>query len=206
MDVKEVKKLTKKAQKNTADLFKLRRYLLDPIEQEVINSSLIACKKGCSHCCYLRVDAYDFEVISIYNFIQERINKEVRNIIEIAVKNAYLTIKNISEHEHHITNVKCPFLLDDSCSIYPVRPMSCAGYSSLSEEICKHSYDHPDCLSGDIPRDPNIFEATMNAHSYVRAALNKEDEPMLELISSIYKMIESPSVIINWKQNRKMHL
>ncbi|CDH06497.1 hypothetical protein XBO1_2290034 [Xenorhabdus bovienii str. oregonense] len=149
----------------------------------------------------LRVEAYDFEIVSIYMFMQEKFEEHLKEDTKRAIKEAYSIIKDMDEHEHYVTNVKCPFLVDSMCSIYPVRPISCAGYNSASEEACKLSYDNPACLDGVIPQDPQIAYLRDITHSLVRTALKKEDKPMLELISSINKIIDQPTLITRWRQN-----
>jgi len=48
-------------------------------------------------------------------------------------------------------NIRCPFLVDDKCSIYPVRPLSCSGH---------HSVSPPDWCAPAAQKQPDIQHAT----------------------------------------------
>src|SRR5262249_29299285 len=43
-------------------------------------------------------------------------------------------------------SVPCPFLCDERCSIYDVRPLTCRGYNSTSVEACRTAHDDTNVL------------------------------------------------------------
>lgn len=93
----------------------------------------LACKKGCSHCCTLRVEVFGFEVIAIAKHIHEKFSESEIAAIAQKLKDAGANAKGLSAEEHF---VPCALLSDGACSIYEVRPAMCRKFSSLSYEAC----------------------------------------------------------------------
>lgn len=110
------------------------------------------CTKGCSYCCYQIIEVYDFEKIVIQNAISNLSTNEKQQVKENLeswldyfnsntpnnkILDEFDTIKNfmnISKSNSH----KCPLLIDDSCSIYKDRPLTCRIHSVVdSPEKCK---------------------------------------------------------------------
>lgn len=74
----------------------------------------VACTKGCSICCKTHRDipVYPLELVGISWYVIEKINGPVRETIK----------KSLREYKE---NDPCPFLIEDTCSIHPMRPISC---------------------------------------------------------------------------------
>lgn len=92
------------------------------------------CKKGCSHCCYQSVVLSSWEADRIAKFTK-------RKIADFAGYKPHSDgrAKLINQY----TGVRCPFLKDDVCNIYSVRPFACRAYFSMADEselcdIIKH--------------------------------------------------------------------
>jgi uncharacterized protein len=70
----------------------------------------IACKKGCSACCKMNASISSMEAEQIALFSSKKLNQLKQTIV----------------HEiGHFSGVACPFLIDDTCSIYTARPYVC---------------------------------------------------------------------------------
>jgi Fe-S-cluster containining protein len=78
----------------------------------------LACGKGCGSCCVHQKDLplYPHEIVGIYWYVSEKIAGPVRDIL----KNRLATWLAASG---------CPFLIDNSCSIHPVRPVGCRQFN-----------------------------------------------------------------------------
>jgi Fe-S-cluster containining protein len=88
--------------------------------QEVLNTadrimahaaSFAACKKGCSHCCYVSVPITDFEA----RYLGEKINTA-----PVSIKHSIR--RDLNEFSG---KTPCLFLKNNACSIYEFRPMTC---------------------------------------------------------------------------------
>ncbi|MEA9392647.1 YkgJ family cysteine cluster protein [Acerihabitans sp. TG2] len=180
---KKVKALYKKAAQDPKHLIFLSAKLLSGLSQEV-KQERAACKSGCIHCCYLRVDAYGFEVDSIIYHISTEMNSKTRGLVKEAIKQQYNLIKKLTIEQHHHINVQCPLLINEKCSAYPVRPVACASYHSMSENPCKRSYDNPYDTSIGIPQSHRVESLKLQTHSFIQTEL-KSGSPK-ELISQLF--------------------
>jgi hypothetical protein len=95
----------------------------------------IACKKGCSHCCYIWVSASAPEVL----FISKIIRAKGKAVIE-RVKEAHIATKDYSFDNRDEHPYPCPLLEDNVCSIYSARPSACRLAASADAELCARSY------------------------------------------------------------------
>jgi len=96
----------------------------------------ISCKKGCSACCYQKVQIGDSEARAIVEFmIAERVPFS-HSIMQAQAAHDKLTDAQywqLPKEER-----RCPFLSEDgACNVYAVRPLACRKYLVLSEpELC----------------------------------------------------------------------
>lgn len=116
---------------------------------ERTSAEKFACQKGCSHCCTQNVMITAIEGELIFEFIKQE-NKEEWLAHCLAsprkVQNLQFTTNGFArlclekkEVEQAAANSKqggvCPFLIEQNCSIYPVRPFSCRCFTSMKK--CK---------------------------------------------------------------------
>ncbi len=133
----------------------------------IAHSSMnVSCKQGCSYCCYHWVeDVNSFEAEIIADYIKRNMPEKVNSIIEICkddtaelerllnVVSAKISeskddeADQIDEFELLLTvfyqmKRPCPLLDDNnSCSVYPVRPLTCRVYMSFADPLhCSPEY------------------------------------------------------------------
>ncbi len=85
----------------------------------------IHCKQGCSYCC--RKGDYPISRIE-YEYLMEGFEKLDYNLKEQIKANIKKTKQD--NQESYI----CPFLIDDSCSLYNYRPLVCRTFGVLTED------------------------------------------------------------------------
>lgn len=124
----------------------------------------LACRPGCSYCCYLRVEATEVEAQVITRFLRstrspadrERIVEKLRQATELEASFEPRDEASLVS-QWAGSNTPCPFLTDDKlCGIYAVRPFKCRGYTSLSRTACRKGYEQR-------PRAKNIPHRTWDA-------------------------------------------
>jgi hypothetical protein len=89
-------------------------------------ASVATCKKGCSHCCYQAVAVSTWEV--------ERIAKYSKRKPTGFIGYSPARGEGISHIVDKFANTPCPFLVEDTCAIYPVRPINCRSHLSLGDD------------------------------------------------------------------------
>jgi Fe-S-cluster containining protein len=82
----------------------------------------IACKKGCSVCCKnVEMPILSAEIETIGWHIKNRVGRELRRKI----------LNKVDKQKPN--SVACPFVINDSCSIYQVRPLACRTYLIMNQ-------------------------------------------------------------------------
>jgi Fe-S-cluster containining protein len=78
----------------------------------------LACAKGCGNCCAHQKDLplYPHELVGIYWYVSEKTALPGRDVLRDRLA-------------HGAAGGACPFLIDDACSIHPVRPIGCRQFN-----------------------------------------------------------------------------
>lgn len=78
----------------------------------------LACGKGCSNCCktHQTIPVYPLELVGLSWYVTEKITGPDREIIK-------------TQLSRYRENNPCPFLVHDSCSVHPMRPVSCRQFN-----------------------------------------------------------------------------
>lgn len=107
------------------------------LEREKKKNLELACRKGCSNCCKTHKDipVYPLELSGIYWFTIERLEGHNRQILK----------KQLRSHKKSF----CPFLIDESCSIYQIRPIACRQFNVFRKE-CEIGEDPYHTRKGDV--------------------------------------------------------
>lgn len=79
--------------------------------------SFTACKRGCSACCHITVNITEVEA----QIIEEHTGRRYKRLTT-----------PIRHRESAFTGMPCPFLVENACSIYPVRPFACRHHMSFN--------------------------------------------------------------------------
>ena len=115
--------------------------IVDKLMVDSGNGEKISCRKGCGFCCKMNVDVSPMEVAVILVYCS--VNK-------IAINRDYLIAQaSIPKERLGFTPSlsTCVFLqADNTCSIYPVRPLACRKYRVTSPaELC-NAEKHPKAM------------------------------------------------------------
>ena len=115
--------------KTLLDTYYISDRLVDRFLNDLQNSGVvIACGKGCHTCCLnMTVLLSAPELRGVLWYVSEVLSGNKRK----AVKDRLLRYKVIQE---------CPFLINDICSIYPMRPINCRQYF-IGNTPCKINED-----------------------------------------------------------------
>jgi hypothetical protein len=99
----------------------------------------VGCRAGCGYCCSLQVHVTAPEVLRIVDHLRatyspDALNKVVDRVTEVDDKT-----RGLDSIERFYSRISCPFVINDACSIYEVRPLACQGYTSYSWLACARS-------------------------------------------------------------------
>ncbi len=99
------------------------------IKREAKNGRKLACAKGCSSCCTTHQDipVYPLELMGMSWYVIEKLQSPLREQLNKQLQNA----DNLPS---------CPFLLEGTCSIHPMRPAACRQFNVL-DTPCANAED-----------------------------------------------------------------
>lgn len=119
----------------------------------------LACRSGCAFCCHFTVDVRPAEVFQILDFVDRSFTAGARSRIQAAIHANAAELAGLDEEQRVTRNIRCPFLDDDRCSIYPVRPQSCRNYHATDVAGCEQSWGDPGNLDIDPEFAPGVYQA-----------------------------------------------
>lgn len=119
----------------------------------------LACRAGCSWCCYFTVDARAVEVFRILDVVEQSFTAEEKARVYAEVRANSALLRSLDEDERVTRNLKCPFLSEGRCTIYSARPQSCRNYHATNVAGCQQSYDEPGNLDIDPDFAPYVYQA-----------------------------------------------
>jgi Fe-S-cluster containining protein len=121
--------------------------------------STLACRAGCTWCCYFTVDVRAAEVFSILDFVEQSFTPEDKARVFAEVHANSVALRKLGEDERVTRNLKCPFLNEGRCTVYAARPQSCRNYHATDVAGCQQSYEEPENLDIDPDFAPGVYQA-----------------------------------------------
>jgi Fe-S-cluster containining protein len=119
---------------------------------EFIQTQNNCCKKSCSFCCYQQIEVMNVENEIITNFINDKVDNQTKAIIKEDLTTWFNFFDQNTPNNKTLDAgdifrdfrikvasraVKCPFLINNLCSIYEVRPFACRIHIvENSPELC----------------------------------------------------------------------
>ena len=114
----------------------------EAIRRQQAQGRRLACGPGCAACCrcHLDIPVYPLELTGIYWYVLEELRDPVREALRT----------NLLAYER---GAPCPFLVDESCAIHPLRPMACRNFN-VFDRPCAEGEDAFHTRRGDVLDPP----------------------------------------------------
>ena len=109
--------------------------------------TMLACRKGCSHCCTQMVVVTAPEAFYVAAQIRNR-PRTVEAVGEVARQTGALPLL-----ERLKAKVMCPMLENAICSIYAARPLGCHGFVSTDLNACLAAFERLETPNIPMPED-----------------------------------------------------
>ena len=119
----------------------------------------LACRAGCTWCCYFTVDVHAAEVFRILDFVEQSFTPEEKVRVYAELRANSVELRKLGDGERVTRNLKCPFLNEGRCTIYAARPQSCRNYHATNVAGCQQSYEEPENLDIDPDFAPGVYQA-----------------------------------------------
>jgi Fe-S-cluster containining protein len=142
----------------------LQRSVDQVVQAAIAQGEQFDCKPGCSHCCNVRVETSAPEIFQIVTELKKQSAESLEDLRQRLCQHvAVVSGSSVADHR-----ASCPFLQENLCSIYAVRPAVCRKM---------HSYDMEKCnlLGSSIPENLDILlkvealiKGTANAYHQIK--------------------------------------
>lgn len=175
----------------------LRRDLLPTLEVPP------ACRRGCAWCCHSPVRASIAEAVSLAAYILTAKTAEERERIRARLDVYVGEASGLAAKDRLLFKKPCPFLEDGECSVYPVRPMICAGFLSPTPEGCERA------AGGCGEMTLTVRDALERAGflclvlSKMFGAFGLEAEPV-DLAAGVKTILDDPTSVDRWGEGEKV--
>ncbi len=98
--------------------------------------SVIACAKGCCHCCSFPIECPPQVIADIARYLEQHL--PAPDLERFRLKLA----RDIAERKPPLNRGRCPFLDEENaCSIYDKRPLACRWFTSPDAKLCELSVE-----------------------------------------------------------------
>lgn len=119
--------------------------------ENVTSDLSLACKEKCADCCTCNVTATSLEMAYLFDRVNDKEKQALETRLNVMVKgsryrpaqttngfaHACMTGQKVHDENNDPSWGACPFLEEDLCTIYHVRPFGCR--SMMSQQVCKNA-------------------------------------------------------------------
>ena len=165
----------------------------------------VACARGCSYCCNLRVQVQPYEAFRLAAWLRKRFDApRLARVLERLRDNVART-RELGEEGRKRANIACALLGEDgACTAYEARPAQCRRYHSTDVEPCKAFHDtHDDTIESTmheaVAHNADVI-ITQGRHA-VRA--QELDDASLDMNVALLEALENPASWRRWRDGKK---
>jgi Fe-S-cluster containining protein len=122
----------------------LRKIRLPVYDEASKLEAKVSCRRGCTHCCHQVVGVSLAEAVVLLEEVDLSWWANNRSEVE---RRARLWLDGMTSEAWFVTRTPCVFLDGTDCSVYSVRPITCAAYAVVTDpKMC--SADYPGATIG----------------------------------------------------------
>ena len=154
-----------------------------------------ACAPGCAWCCRQRVGVAVPEIARIVDYLHEHMSAGERENLVMRINEH---CRSGTSHQRSQSGLPCPLLVNDRCSVYPVRPLTCRGFNSSDALRCQAAV--MDKERTQVPVYPPQIRLTSVVLDGMRAGLKEAGlhGDLLELAGALHIALTVPNALTDW--------
>jgi Fe-S-cluster containining protein len=178
---------------------------------EVLETSIrnlgvkVACARGCSYCCNLRVEVQPYEAFRLAAWLKRHFDAPRLAAAISRLRANVARTRELGIEARKRTNIACALLGDDgACSAYEARPAQCRRYHSTDVAPCKAFHE-----THDAAIESGMHEAVgHNADVIItqaRLAVRGTglDDASEDMNVALLEALENPKAWRRWKDGKK---
>lgn len=167
----------------------------------------VACRDRCHWCCYQTIALSAPEVLLIVGYLCAELNEKQRAGIVHKLRELDKHTRNRTVQEREKLRSPCAFLRGKRCSIYAVRPMACAGFTSYNVADCKKAYKHgfkSDSIVSETATKASFHGVFQGLMDGIQARLPVDDGGVLELTAAVLDAVDCDDIDQRWREGRSV--
>ncbi len=182
------------------EVAKFTHNIVNTLEEEG-KAPQVACRNGCSYCCYSHIAVMPVEALLIFSFITNHFKEMEQSHLKQKIETVHRLTQNKTIEERFEIKEKTPciFLKDGSCRIHPVRPLICRAWNALDADSCKTAF-HANTLATEIKHSPignYVFGSVRKLYAEICKQLNIQSGRS-ELPHAISRCLETSDPMTHW--------
>ena len=165
----------------------------------------VACARGCSYCCSLRVQVQPYEAFTLAAWLQRNFTPaRLADVVERLEANVART-RELGEEKRKRTNIACALLGEDgACTAYEARPAQCRRYHSTDVDPCKafhatHDESIEAAMHEAVAHNADVI-ITQGRHAVRAAGL---DDASGDMNIALLEALENPKAWRRWRDGKK---
>lgn len=165
----------------------------------------VACARGCSFCCNLRVQVQPYEAFTLAAWLRRNFDpKRLEDVLARLRANVART-RELGEEARKRTNIPCALLgADGACTAYEARPAQCRRYHSTDVAPCRSFHDtHDDAIEATmhqaVAHNADVI-ITQGRHAVRAAGL---DDASVDMNVALLEALGNPKSWRRWRDGKK---
>jgi Fe-S-cluster containining protein len=180
---------------------------LAALQRDVIakeNVSL-ACERGCSYCCHLRVEIRPHDAFVLAQHIRAKYTAAQQAQTIARIEENLRRIAPLSPAQHVRAGIPCALLVEGSCSAYEARPATCRKYYSVSVETCRNAFlDTSAPLTGALEDDDVRLAGNAVALGHAKGLEDAGyDATLYELHDALLRALTQPKAEKRYRDRKR---
>lgn len=154
----------------------------------------IACRKGCSFCCYTQVEVSIVEAIAVADSVA------TEAALAASVRAAVGKVQGLSALDRMRAHIPCPLLRDGACSVYAVRPRSCRALTSYDATACEAEFNTPTLEPAARPTFtwPRYLATALTSGIASACGDLKLQSNTVELVGAVSTVLDDDTAVSRW--------
>jgi Fe-S-cluster containining protein len=152
----------------------------------------LACRQGCAHCCTQSVLVYAPEAFAIAAQVRERPE------IAAAMHGAAEKLGAAASGPDTVRRISCPLLLNNSCSMYDIRPLNCRAFVAMDVRECISTFVMMGKFAVRMPTPITNMRTFWHMLMMATLRLAGKNVAVYEMNAAVSRALETPDAEARW--------
>lgn len=165
----------------------------------------VACARGCSYCCHLRVEVRPHDAFVLAHHVQSKFGDAERARTIARIEENLKRIEGLTPEQHVRAGIPCALLEDGQCTVYESRPATCRKYYSVSLDTCRNAFNDPSApLTGEIENEQVRLAGNAVALGYAKGMEDAGyDAALYELHFALHRALSNPRCERRYRRGKR---